>query len=221
MDKCQLQTDHAYKANAMGTQNVALACQEFDVPMVYISTAGVFNGLKKEPYTEYDEPDPGNVYGATKLAGERSVQQMLKKYFIIRAGWMMGGGIKTDKKFVGKILRLIAEGKKEIPVVNDKIGSPTFAKDFAAAIPKIAATKAYGLYHRTNLGVASRYDIALEIVRLVKASTKILPISSDQFPLPAPRVPSEAMRNFKLDLMGLNDARPWQDALREYIRDWK
>jgi dTDP-4-dehydrorhamnose reductase len=189
--------------------------------MVYISTGGVFDGEKAEPYTEFDAPAPRNVYGHAKLAGERLVRQHLRKYFIVRAGWMIGGGPAVDKKFVGKILHLIREGTPELQVVNDKFGSPTFAKDFAASLSKIAATGVYGLYHRVNGGGAvSRYDIALEIVRLVKAKTKVTPVPSSAFPLPAPRARSEALRNFRLDLMGLNDARPWKEALAEYVAEW-
>ncbi len=219
VDQCEKEPDLAFRTNAIGTQNVALACQEFDIPLVYISTAGVFYGDNPEPYTEFDAPRPANVYGHSKLAGERIVQQLLRKCFIVRAGWMVGGGKAKDKKFVGKMLRLFTE-KKKLFVVNDKFGSPTFAKELTAALPEIVRTGAYGLYHWTNHGVCSRFDVANELVRLTGADVEIVPIGSASFPLPAPRARSEAMRNYKLELMGLDRARTWQEALKDYLKEW-
>ncbi len=219
VDYCEKDPDFAFRVNAMGTQNVALACQENDIPLVYISTAGVFGGDKPEPYTEFDEPRPVNVYGQAKLAGERIVQALLKKYFIVRAGWMIGGSKEKDKKFVGKMLALFKE-KTKVSVVNDKFGSPTYAKDLAAFLSRLAATRAYGLYHYANHGVCSRYDVARELARLTNAKVEIAPVSSAAFPLPAPRARSEAMRNYKLELMGADDARPWQEALKAYMSEW-
>lgn len=219
VDQCEINPDETYRVNALGTQNVALACQETDTPLVYISTAGVFGGDKCDPYTEYDEPNPVNVYGHAKWMGEKIVQQALRRFFIVRAGWMIGGGKEVDKKFVGKLLRLFDE-KKKLSVVNDKWGSPIYAKDLAAFIPTLVRTGAYGLYHYANHGVCTRLDIAKELVRLTQADVEIVPVNSAVFPLPAPRARSEAIRNFKLELMGLDHARSWQEALKEYVEAW-
>ena len=217
VDKCEIEIDHAYTVNTNGTKNVALVCQEKDIPMVYISTCGVFNGKKSEPYSECDEPDPISVYSKSKLDGEKAVQGMLSEYFIFRAGWMMGGG-KKDKKFIAKIVELV-KTKDILTVVDDKRGSPTFTKDFSECIIKIVKLNKYGLYHVTNQGSATRYDIACKIVEhLGKKNVMVKPVSSASFPLPAPRPDSEAVDNYKLKLLGI-EMRPWEKALKEYLKE--
>lgn len=217
VDRCEQEPNWAYHTNAIGTQNIALACQASDVVMVYISTAGVFWGDKPEPYNEFDVPNPANVYGRSKLAGEYIVSSLLRRYYIVRAGWMIGGGGK-DKKFVGKIARLIVEGKNPLQIVSDKLGTPTYGKDLLKGIRGLVGTGFYGLYHMVNRGVCSRYDVALEIRAILnRQDVEMIPVSSAYFPLPAPRAHSEAMRNLKLELLGLDGMRPWQDALGEYV----
>lgn len=217
VDRCEQETDWAHHTNAIGTQNVALACQSTDTLLIYISTAGVFWGDKPDPYIEFDQPNPANVYGLSKLAGEEIVTSLLRRFFIVRAGWMVGGGEK-DKKFVGKIARLITEGRREVRAVHDKVGSPTYAKDLVRGIRTLLETSYYGLYHMVNKGTVSRYDVALVIREaLRRPEVSILPVSSAVFPLPAPRARSEAMRNLKLDLLGLNVMRPWDEAVHEYV----
>ncbi|MBI3628019.1 MAG: sugar nucleotide-binding protein [Candidatus Rokubacteria bacterium] len=201
VDRCEQEPDGAYRSNAIGTQNVALACQAAGIPLVYVSTAGVFGGDKPEPYIEFDAPRPVNVYGLSKLAGEQIVAALLQQYYIVRAGWMIGGGPR-DKKFVGKIARL---------------GSPTYARDFLAGIQRLLPTGQYGLYHLANKGCGTRYEVALKVRALLgRPEVEIVPVSSAQFPLPAPRARSEAMRNLKLELLGIH-ARTWEDALQEYV----
>ena len=218
VDKCEIEPEHAYLTNTIGTENVALACQKADTIMVYISTAGVFDGSKNEPYNEFDTPNPINIYGKSKWEGEKIVGSLLRKYFIFRAGWMIGGG-KKDKKFVGKILNLL-KTKNELSVVNDKIGTPTFVDDMAKCMISIIKTGRYGLFHMANKGICSRYDIACEIVKILgRKDIKVNPINSAAFPLPAPRSNSEAMVNLKLNLLGLNSMRTWQEALRQYLKD--
>lgn len=217
VDRCEQEPELAYRTNAMGTQNVALACLAHDVPLVYISTAGVFAGDKPEPYIEFDSPNPANIYGRSKLAGEGMVASLLRRYYIVRAGWMVGGGDR-DKKFVGKITRLIRDGHTQIQAVDDKWGSPTYAKDLLGGIRRLVDTGFYSLYHMVNQGCCSRYEVAL-VIRdaLQRPDVQVAPVSSDRFPLPAPRARSEAMRNFKLELLGLDGMRPWQEAVRDYI----
>lgn len=218
VDRCEQEPDLAYHTNAIGTQNVALACQAHEAILVYISTAGVFWGDKSEPYIEFDNPNPANIYGRSKLAGEQIVSTLLRRYYIVRAGWMIGGG-KKDKKFVGKIARLILEGRNPVRVVSDKLGSPTYGKDLLTGIRNLLTTDYFGLYHMVNRGFCSRYDIALTLRELLqRPGVEIAPVSSAYFPLPAPRARSEAMRNLKLELLGLDSMRPWQDALREYVQ---
>lgn len=219
VDRCEKDPDHAFRVNTIGTENIALVCQKLGIRLVYISTAGVFFGDQQDPYTEFDIPNPANVYGVSKLQGEIIVRNLLREYFIIRAGWMVGGW-EIDKKFVYKIVQQLKEGKTELRVVADKFGSPTFTKDFAKNLAALVKTQRYGLYHMTNKGSGSRYDIAVKIVEFMglKEKINVVAINSTQFPLPAPRARSEMMRNYKLDLINLNLMPHWEESLEEYIR---
>ncbi len=217
VDRCEIEPDHAFLTNTVGTQNVALVCQRKNIELVYISTIGVFYGDKFEPYTEFDNPNPINVYGQSKLEGEKIVQRLLQKYYIVRAGWMVGGGPRKDKKFIGKIMKQTKE-LKLIKAVNDKIGSPTYTFDFSKALGDLIETGFYGLYHCTNKGYASRYNVAKKIVELIgRPDITVEPVSSAYFPLPAARARSEMSRNYKFELLGMNQVRNWEKALEEYI----
>lgn len=218
VDKCELNPEHAYETNSKGTENIALVCKRLDIPMVYISTGAVFDGDKQGGYTELDKPNPISVYGKSKLKGEEAVSSLLNKYYIVRAGWMIGGYSK-DKKFVWKIIQLL-NTKKEISVVIDKTGSPTFTNDFSRGIIDIIPTGKYGIYHCVNKGICTRFDIAKKIAEYLKKTDVVIkPVTSDAFPLPAPRGKSEALLNHKLSLMGMDNAKPWQEALKEYIEE--
>jgi len=217
VDKCELDKDHAYKTNSEGTKNVALVCKDYNIPMVYISTAAVFDGENENGYREDDMPgNCVNVYGKSKLEGEVVVCSLLKNYYIIRASWMIGG-FNKDKKFVWKIVQLL-KTRKEISVVTDKLGSPTFTKDFARGIVKIVSKCKPGIYHCVNKGRCTRFDIAKKIAEYLGKKDVILkPVTSDAFPLPAPRPRSEVLINHKLLQMGMDDSRRWEDALKEYL----
>jgi dTDP-4-dehydrorhamnose reductase len=222
VDKCELEPDHAFLTNTISTQNVSLVCQKQGIVMVYISTIGVFYGDKPEPYTEFDNPNPINVYGRSKLEGEKIVQSLLERYYIVRAGWMVGGGPKRDKKFVGKIIKRMTE-TTVLKAVNDKIGSPTYTVDFSKCLADLIETGYYGLYHCTNKGYGSRFDVAKKIVDFLgRSDVTVEPVSSAYFPLPAARARSEMSRNYKLELLGKDTTRNWEDALKEYIDScWK
>ena len=219
VDRSEREPDHAFRVNTIGTENIALACQKFGIKLLYVSTAGVFFGDKLEPYNEFDIPNPANIYGHSKLQGEVIVRNLLSEYFIVRAGWMVGGW-EIDKKFVYKIVQQIKDGKTELRVVADKFGSPSFTKDFAKNLMPLVKSERYGLYHMTNKGSASRYDIAVKIVELMgcKDRVKVRSISSAEFPLSAPRARSEIMRNYKLELLGLDLMPHWEKSLQEYIK---
>ncbi|MFH1395271.1 MAG: dTDP-4-dehydrorhamnose reductase [Candidatus Omnitrophota bacterium] len=218
VDLCEKDQDHAYIVNAFGTENIVLACKEFGAKLLYISTGAVFEGTKGI-YTEYDTVNPINVYGRSKLEGEKIVQNVLSDYFIIRAGWMVGGW-DLDKKFVYKIVQQLKQGRKDLIAVDDKKGTPTFTKDFAANLMNVINSERFGLYHMANKGACSRYDMALKIVEYMGLSKEITvkPVSSAYFPLPAPRASSEAMRNYKLDMLGLNNMPCWEESLEQYIK---
>ncbi len=218
LDRCEEEVDHAYRTNVIGTLNVALACQRYGADLAYVSSAGIFDGLKPEPYTEFDRPSPLNVYAKTKLEGEKILQSLLQRFYIFRTCWLFGGE-KKDKKFVGKIVSLCKE-EDEIRIVDDKIGNPTYAREFLQSVKSITETGLYGLYHLSNTGSCSRYDVAREVARWLNQKVRIVPVASTVFPLPAPRPRSEAIRNYKLELLGLEKMRPWQEALQEYLGHW-
>ena len=217
VDGCEREPEEAYRTNTIGTQNVALACQSADIPMIYISTISVFDGNKYEPYTEFDAPDPQSWYSRSKYEGEKIVQQLLRCYYIVRAGWMFGGG-REDKKFVKKITELAAT-RAELKVVNDKFGSPTYTVDLSQAMIHLIQTGWYGLYHLVNTGApCSRFEFAQRILEYAGITTcKLVSVSSALFPLPAPRPRMEAARNLHAELLGLDLMRPWEKVLREYI----
>lgn len=216
VDRCELEPDEAFRSNTLGTRNVALACSGCDAVMVYISTGMIYNGLKRYPYIEYDKPDPVCVYGKTKYEGELEIRKLLKKYYIINTCWAFGGG-PEDKKFVHRMMELAA-ANSELRVVDDKFGSPTYTADLSRALYRIVESAEYGRYHCVNKGCVSRFEIASEIVRIsgIKGCT-VVPVSSEEFPLPAPRPRMEAMKNYNLMLMGLDLMRDWREALEEYI----
>jgi len=218
LERCEMDRDHAWLTNAVGTQNVALIAAQYDIPMVYISTAGVFDGTKATAYDEFDRPNPINVYGASKYAGERSVRQ-LRKHFIVRAGWMIGGHA-LDHKFVSKVIAQLDAGAGIIRAVDDKWGTPTYTADFAANLLELIETPLYGLYHMTCEGGGTRYDVAKEIVaHLGRTDVTVVTASSKLFAMEyfAPRPRSEMMVNYMLALRGLNRMRPWREALRAYL----
>ncbi|MFA5831312.1 MAG: NAD(P)-dependent oxidoreductase [Candidatus Paceibacterota bacterium] len=213
VDLCEKNPHHAYLVNGVGTYNIATAAKETGAKLVYVSTAGIFDGEKMGPYGEDDLPDPQNFYGRSKHMGELIVRGMLKDYIIARVCWMFGGGPEKDKKFVGKIIRQL--DKPEIKAVNDAYGSPTFGKDLVSAIKRLLAENAVGTFHLSNEGSCSRYELAKFIIETIQPGVKLTPVGLDYFP-GAYRVKNEAMSS-KRKLM-----RPWKDALREYLEtEWK
>jgi dTDP-4-dehydrorhamnose reductase len=219
VDGCEQAPDESFRTNTVGTQVIALACQAADVTMVYISTISVFDGAKPEPYSEFDQPNPQSWYSRSKYEGEKIVQQLLKRYFIVRAGWMFGGG-KLDKKFVAKIIDL-ANSRPELQVVDDKFGSPTYTVDLSRALVKLVPTGWYGLYHSVNTGQpCSRHEFAKKILDYAGNTTcQVKAVSSARFPLPAPRPRMEGARNLHAQLLNIDLMRPWEEALREYITE--
>jgi dTDP-4-dehydrorhamnose reductase len=222
LELCEKDIAHAYVTNTIGTRNMAWVCRALDIPLVYISSIGVFDGTKPTPYDENDIPNPINVYGRTKWAGEIIVEAVLQKYFIVRAGWMIGGG-EREKKFVALIIRQIRNGLKRIQVVTDKIGTPTYTVDFSRGIAWLITSKEYGLYNLSSGAVVSRYQVAKKILQVLgRCDVELISITSDSQYIkdnfPTLRPPSEAMRSLKTEVVGLNCMRPWDVALEEYLR---
>ena len=220
VDRCEKEPDHARTTNVEGTGNVVAACLRYNAEMVYISTLGVFDGRKPTPYTEEDLPAPLSYYARTKWEGEQLDPPALRWCYIVRTGWIFGGGEK-DKKFVGKIAALCQDGhSKELKVVDDKFGNPTYAQDLVAKIRELTVTGKYGLYHVANEGSCSRFEFAREITRLLGRNVPMVLVLSDAFPLPAPRPRSEAGESRRLVQIGLKPMRPWKVALNDYLGSW-
>ena len=213
VDLCDRKPSHAYLVNSVGVYNIATAAADVGAKLVYISTAGVFDGEKDGFYTETDQPNPQNFYGRSKHMGELIVRGMLDDYIIARSCWMFGGGPQKDKKFVSKIIKQL--DNPEIKAVNDAYGSPTFGKDLVAAIKQLLREDAAGIFHLSNQGSCSRYDVAKFIIETLQPDIKLIPVGLDYFP-GAYRVKNEAMVS-RIKLM-----RPWRDALKEYLEtEWK
>lgn len=216
VDGCELNPDEAYRVNALGTRNVAAACQRCDASMVYISTGMVYDGRKDEPYVESDPVAPVNVYARSKYDGELMMQDLLPRSFAFYACWLFGGGA-ADKKFVTKIIER-ARRSTELKVVNDKFGSPTYANDLAKGIFDFLESGLYGKYHCANTGCVSRFEMSQEILKAAGITNcRLVPVSSDEFPLPAPRPHMEALRNYNFERLGRTPMRSWKEALDEYI----
>ena len=213
--------EHAFATNTLATKFVALEAGRSNVPLVYISTAGVFDGHKPGPYHEWDTPNPINIYGRTKYEGELLVERYATRSYIVRAGWMVGGGAK-DHKFVAKIIEQLRAGCTTVYAVGDKLGTPTYVPDFARTLLGLVETESFGRYHMACEGWASRYDVAHEILEVLGLDdvVQLEEVGSDFFAdeYPSARPRSEIMRNLHLDLQGLNTMRRWQPALAEYLR---
>lgn len=221
MERCELEFENAWLTNALGAENVALAAKKLDVPHIYISTAGIFGG-EKEFFNDFDTPNPLSIYAKSKYAGEMFVKQSVPKYYVVRAGWMMGGGPTKDKKFVNKIYRQIVDGKTELSVVDDKLGTPTYTVDFAKGLFTILESDCYGTYNQVCPGSCSRYDVAERFVELLGLADKvsISKVSSDFFADEyfAARPASEKLLTMKLEARGLMVMRDWEICLEEYAR---
>jgi dTDP-4-dehydrorhamnose reductase len=220
LDRAEKEPEWAYRLNVVGPWNLALAAEAQGATIVHYSTVGMFGkDGAMGPFSEGDVPNPVNVYASTKYAGEQRVATHASKHFIVRTAWVFGGGV-NDKKFIGKLREKLLKGEP-IRAVGDKVGSPTFAGDLVDCVRELVATRAYGLYHVTNKGSASRYDIAVELKRLLSSKSDVTACKSDEFPLPAARPPSEVSHAYALTARGLGDKMPtWQDALARYLETW-
>jgi dTDP-4-dehydrorhamnose reductase len=222
LEVCEGDVAHAFLTNTMGTRNVAWVCRDRDIPLVYISSVGVFDGTKVEPYDENDVPNPINVYGRTKWAGEVVAESVLSKHFVVRAGWMIGGA-EREKKFVALIIEQLRQGANEIFAVTDKLGTPTYSVDFSRGLAQLIRSTHYGTYHLSSGGNISRFDVARKILDVLgRSDVKLTEITSDsefirsRFPTARPH--SEAMRSVKAAELGIDCMRPWDVALSEYLR---
>lgn len=213
VDLSEEKVDLAYKINALGSKNLAIASEKVKSKLVYISTDYVFKGDKKTPYREDDTTNPTNIYGKSKFLGEQYTKDFCSRYFIIRTAWLYGDG----NNFVKTMLRL-SESKKEINVVDDQVGSPTSTKELAVCVLNLINTEYYGTYHGTNNGFCSWYEFAKKIFEIKNIDVKVNPITSYKFPSKVNRPSYSVLDNFMLKLIDLDNFKHWEEALEEYLR---
>jgi len=234
VDGCETNKEKAFLVNAIGARNVAIATRKAEAKLVFVSTDFVFDGRKEGAYVEYDPPNPLNVYGWSKLMGERMVKKQNRRTFILRVSWLYG---LRGKNFVKTMLSL-AQDREELRVVNDQRGTPTSVGDVARQIGALIETDYYGLYHCTSQGSCTWYELALEIfkrsgyeaefdpsgsVRLIPNAQGLTPITlrpvkSDELPRPAKRPKNSVLENHMLQLQHLDIMPPWEESLERFMR---
>ena len=219
LELCEKEPENAWLTNALGAENLGLIANELDIPCVYMSSAGVFGG-EQETYNDFEEPNPMGCYAKSKYYGEVFIRQQVRKHYVLRPGWMMGGGPEKDKKFINKIYKQLLDGKRRLDVVDDKFGAPTYTVDFAHGMQLLLESGLYGLYNQVCGDACSRYEVALEFVRLLglKDEIEVHRVSSDFFKSEyfAPRPTHERLVNMKLTARGMNVMRDWKECLKEY-----
>ena len=223
LEYCETNVDDTYLTNTLSVENATYIANELDIPLLYISTAGIFDG-KKDLYDDWDIPNPLGHYARAKYAGERYVIENTRRFLVCRAGWMMGSGPKKDKKFIQKIMAQLKDGKSELFVVNDKDGTPTYTHDFAKNVKLLLEKEYWGLYNMVCGGQTSRMEVASYLLELLglENKVKITLVNSDYFSEEyfAMRPPNERLINRKLTIRSINIMRDWRIALKEYISDY-
>jgi dTDP-4-dehydrorhamnose reductase len=223
LEYCEENPDDTYITNTLSVENAVMIANELDIPLLYISTAGIFDG-KKDLYDDWDIPNPLGVYARSKYMGERYVCENAKRFLVCRAGWMMGSGPKKDKKFIQKLIQQIKDGKDELFVVTDKNGTPTYTHDFAKTVKGLIEKEYWGLYNMVCSGQTSRFEVAVKLVEYLnlKERIKITPVKSDYFreEYYAERPISERLLTKKLDLRGVNQMRDWEISLKDYLNKY-
>jgi dTDP-4-dehydrorhamnose reductase len=220
LEYCEKNVEDTYLTNTISVENAVYIANELNIPLLYISTAGIFDG-NKDLYDDWDQPNPLGVYARSKFMGERYVVENAKRFLVCRAGWMMGAGPNKDKKFIQKLMKQIKDGKKELFIVDDKDGTPTFTHDFSKNVKALIEKEYWGLYNMVCGGQTSRLEVAHELLTLLGLSDeiKINVVNSDFFKeiYFAERPPCERLDNRKLKLRNINLMQDWKVALKEYI----
>jgi len=221
VDDCEVNQDLAFRVNAHGARNIALAAEKIEAKLIHISTDYVFGGEgpRTFPYTELVVPVPLNVYGNSKLAGERHVRRLCSKHIIVRTSGLFGTAGSSGKggNFIETILR-IGKERGELNVVNDQVFSPSYTMDVAEKIAELIETDNYGIFHITNSGECSWFAFAQEILRLSNVKARLNPVTSVQYQQKAKRPAYSVLRHLHLARLGMDDMRPWENAITDYLR---
>jgi len=213
VDGCARDPQAAYRANGLGTQNVALACQTSGAAMLFVSTNEVFDGSVGRPYLEFDRPNPINPYGRSKRAGEWYTQHLLTRFYIVRTAWLYAPG---GRNFPHRIIQL-ADERGQLQVVTDEVGSPTYVVDLAQAIAQLIHSEQFGIYHLVNEGGCSRFDFAREILRLTgRSAVPVEPTTLAAFQRDSTPPPYAPLANVAGAAIGIQ-LRPWQEALADFL----
>jgi dTDP-4-dehydrorhamnose reductase len=221
VESCEQQPGRAHEVNVVGARNLATATRDLGSVLIHVSTDYVFDGTKGEPYVESDQPHPLNVYGKTKLDGERFVQDINPKHYILRTAALYGihpCRAKAGQNFVDLMLRLARE-RGRVRVVDNEFTSPTATADLASQIVVLSRSDLYGLYHATAEGSCSWHAFAGEIFRLADVSVTLEVASLNEFPAKVPRPAYSVLENCGLKSQNLNRFRPWQDGLHTYLSE--
>ena len=213
VNKCESDWDNAYKINAIGPRNLAIAARKTGAKLVHVSTDYVFDGEKDKPYTEFDETNPCGAYGKTKLAGEQFVREFGEKYFIVRTAWLYGDG----NNFVKTMIKLGKE-RGEVSVVSDQYGTPTSAMELSRMIRALEPTENYGVFHGTCEGSCSWAEFATEIFTKAGMDVKVNYITTDEYPTPAKRPAYSVLDKYMLRLTTDYRMADWKDAFAEYMQ---
>lgn len=223
LEFCELNRDETYMTNTLSVEQAVYIANWLDIPLLYISTAGIFDGYKGL-YDDWDQPNPLGVYARSKYLGERFVVNNSNRHLVCRAGWMMGGGPRKDKKFIQKIMKQIKNGKKNLNIVDDKLGTPTYTHDFAKNVKALLEREYWGLYNMVCQGETSRMEVTRELLKILNLENEIAinPVKSEFFKdiYFAERPDCERLDNRKLRIMDMNLMRNWKVALKEYIENY-
>ncbi|NVM03272.1 MAG: dTDP-4-dehydrorhamnose reductase [Candidatus Helarchaeota archaeon] len=219
VEECEKKPVTAFRANALGAKYLALACLMVDAVLLHISTDYVFGGVKGSPYNEDDLPNPLNVYGMTKLAGEHFIKSILKRYFIVRTSGLYGKHKCRAKcgNFVDRMISL-AEKKEKIRVVDDEFLTPTYTYDLSKQIKKLINTEFYGTYHITNSGFCSWYEFAENIFKLIGLEVNLERAKSKEFASKVKRPLYSVLENKKLKSLNMDFMPMWDDALKRFLK---
>jgi dTDP-4-dehydrorhamnose reductase len=218
VDLCEQQPERAFAVNATGAMNVADACRETESALMFLSTDYVFSGASGLPYVETDLPDPVNVYGVSKAAGEQLIRQRLERHFIVRTSGLYGVAGSSGKggNFIERMLQLHAEGRA-ISVVDDQELSPTYTADLARKLLEVVRSDGYGTYHVTNAESCSWHDFAAAAFALPGRPANLSRTTTEAFGAPARRPAFSPLANARLDAAGIPPLRPWREALEDYL----
>lgn len=215
VDGCETDYETAFKVNAVGVRNLAMAAEKTGAKLIHVSTDYVFAGDGVKPYVEWDLVDPQSIYGASKALGEKYALSFCSKTFIVRTAWLYG---YIGKNFV-KTIRRIAKANDSIKVVNDQRGNPTNANDLAHHLLKLAVTEEYGIYHCTGKGECSWYDFAKKIVEYSGIDCVVNGCTTEEYNSPTKRPAYSSLRNLALECSVGDEMRDWETALEEYIKN--